>query len=56
MQANPGRLEEEMQLPRPDVSPRELEARVEFQEIVAQLKGKVHHARVAAAQPPASRG
>ena len=49
MAANPGRLVEEMQLPRPDASPEEMETRAEFREIVALLKGKVHGRR-----PPAS--
>jgi NitT/TauT family transport system ATP-binding protein len=42
MQANPGRVAEEMQLPRPDEPPLAVESRPEFQEVVAQLKAKVH--------------
>ena len=49
MQANPGRLVETMQLPRPHATPQEMEARPEFQEMVVRLKSKIHGAKAAAA-------
>ncbi len=42
MKSGPGRLEEEIQLPRPDESPIEVESRQDFREVVALLKEKVH--------------
>ena len=48
MQANPGRLVEELDLPRPDAPPEQMELRAEFRETVALLKSKVHGSRPAA--------
>jgi NitT/TauT family transport system ATP-binding protein len=42
MRANPGRLVDQVLLPRPDAPPAEMEARPEFREAVATLKRKVH--------------
>jgi len=42
MQSNPGRLVEQLELPRPDLPPQEMESRADFREIVALLKRKVH--------------
>jgi NitT/TauT family transport system ATP-binding protein len=42
MKAGPGRLEEEIKLPRPDESPIEVETRSDFRDVVALLKEKVH--------------
>jgi NitT/TauT family transport system ATP-binding protein len=41
MRANPGRLVEEIKLPRPDASPIEVEQRADFRAVVAHLKAKV---------------
>ncbi len=41
MHANPGRLVEEIRLPRPDASPVEVEQHADFREVVAHLKAKV---------------
>jgi len=59
MHANPGRLAEIMEVPRPDASPEEMEGRLAFQEVVARVKRKIHAARLAAApssESPGSRG
>ncbi len=42
MAAAPGRLVEEIALPRPDESPIAVESRPEFRAVVALLKEKVH--------------
>lgn len=42
MKANPGRLEEEILLPRPVEPPLQVEAREDFRAVVAMLKAKVH--------------
>jgi NitT/TauT family transport system ATP-binding protein len=42
MNGPPGRLVEEIKLPRPDESPLEVEARADFREVVALLKAKIH--------------
>jgi NitT/TauT family transport system ATP-binding protein len=42
MRANPGRLVEDMRLPRPDAPPEVMETRAGFREVVATLKEKVH--------------
>jgi NitT/TauT family transport system ATP-binding protein len=42
MASSPGRLVEEVKLPRPDESPIAVEARPDFREVVAMLKEKVH--------------
>jgi NitT/TauT family transport system ATP-binding protein len=42
MRAHPGRVADQVLLPRPDAPPAEMEARPEFREAVAQLKRKVH--------------
>jgi len=44
MKSGPGRLEEEIKLPRPDESPIAVESRNDFREVVALLKEKVHGA------------
>ncbi len=41
MRADPGRLVEEIKLPRPDASPIEVEQRADFRQVVAHLKAKV---------------
>ena len=53
MQANPGRLVEQMELPRPDEPPEVLETRPEFREIVALIKSKVHGGASRGVQPVA---
>ncbi len=42
MKSGPGRLVEEIKLPRPDESPLAVESRNDFREVVALLKEKVH--------------
>ncbi len=42
MQGPPGRLMEEIKLPRPEESPLEVESRADFREVVALLKSKIH--------------
>jgi NitT/TauT family transport system ATP-binding protein len=42
MKSGPGRLVEEVDLPRPDESPIEVESRSDFREVVALLKEKIH--------------
>jgi NitT/TauT family transport system ATP-binding protein len=42
MASGPGRLVEEVKLPRPDESPIAVEARSDFREVVALLKEKIH--------------
>jgi NitT/TauT family transport system ATP-binding protein len=42
MKAGPGRLAEEIQLPRPDEPPVAVESRRDFREVVALLKEKIH--------------
>ncbi len=42
MQGPPGRVVEEIKLPRPEESPLEVESRADFREVVAMLKSKVH--------------
>jgi len=42
MQSCPGRLAEEVKLPRPDESPVAVESRSDFREVVALLKEKIH--------------
>jgi NitT/TauT family transport system ATP-binding protein len=42
MKSGPGRLSEEIRLPRPDASPAEMAARPEFRERVAAIENKVH--------------
>jgi NitT/TauT family transport system ATP-binding protein len=54
MQANPGRLVEELELPRPDLPPEQMETRADFREVVALLKSKIHGGRAASA--PAAQG
>jgi NitT/TauT family transport system ATP-binding protein len=45
MNGPPGRLVEEIKLPRPEESPLEVEGRADFREIVALLKSKIHGKR-----------
>ncbi len=42
MNGPPGRLLEEIKLPRPEESPLEVESRADFREVVALLKSKIH--------------
>jgi NitT/TauT family transport system ATP-binding protein len=42
MEGPPGRLVEEIDLPRPQESPLEVESRADFREVVALLKSKIH--------------
>jgi NitT/TauT family transport system ATP-binding protein len=42
MEGPPGRLVEEITLPRPQQSPLEVESRADFREVVALLKSKIH--------------
>jgi NitT/TauT family transport system ATP-binding protein len=42
MHGPPGRLVEEIKLPRPEESPLEVESRADFREVVALLKSKIH--------------
>lgn len=42
MEGPPGRLIEEIDLPRPEESPLEVESRADFREVVALLKSKIH--------------
>ena len=44
MRANPGRLVDDIRLPRPDAPPEVMETRAEFREVIARLKSKVHGA------------
>jgi len=47
MNGPPGRLLEEIKLPRPEESPLEVESRADFREVVALLKSKIHSPKAA---------
>ena len=51
MQPNPGRLVDEMRLPRPDAPPEDMETRPEFRGVVALIKARIYGG--AGASPPA---